>query len=137
MQEQEYKTLYTEGNQIIDNGSQFGTLEQVQTNFPDPNWVMTPLDELPENWHEMTIVNRQLVPATPEVIAERQALKLVAEAKDVEVRREQRYRAETDPIMVEVIEVYAMAHPECPMCVKWLEAKQVIKTAIPKPTTSA
>ncbi len=131
--EQYYQALYTEGNQIFENGTQFGTLEQIQANLPGDNYAIIPIGELPENWHEMTIVDKQLVPVTAEVIAERQALKLIQETEAVRTARELRYKSDTDPLMVYVVEEFAKANPDNEVCKAWLQAKATVKAQLPKP----
>ena len=131
--EQQYCTLVAENKTIRINGIFTSTLAQLQADFPNSNWAILPLDELPENWHEMTIVDKKLVPATPEVIAERQALKLTADTESVRVARESRYKSDTDPLMVSVIEEFAKANPDNEACKAWLSAKETVKAELPKP----
>jgi len=128
--EQEYQTLYTEDNQIIDNGTTFGTLEDVQQRFPDPNWVILPMDELPENWHDMTIVNRQLVPASKAVIAKRKALKLIADKERTRATKQARFANETDSLLFDAIEEFAKANPD--FFTTWLTAKAQIRDDVRK-----
>ena len=131
--EQKFYTLVAENNTIRINGTFTSTLEQLQADFAAPNWVIIPIDELPEDWHEMTIVNRQLVPATPEVIAERKALKLKQDTEAVRTARALRYKSDTDPLMIHVVEAFAKANPDNEACKAWLLAKATVKAQLPKP----
>ena len=131
--EKQYKLLYTKGNQIFDNGLMFDTLENLKANFHKPNWVIVPIDDLPENWHEMTIVNKELVAATPEVLAERKALKLAHDTEAVRTARELRYKSDADPLMIHVVEAFAEANPDNEACKAWLLAKATVKAKLPKP----
>ena len=132
-QEKEYYTLVAENNTIRINGIFTSTLEQLHIDFPEPNWAIIPIDDLPENWHEMTIVNKELVAATPEVVAERKALKLAHDTEAVRTARELRYKSDADPLMIPVVEAFAEANPDNEACKAWLLAKATVKAELPKP----
>lgn len=69
------------------------------------NWAIVPTDELPADFsvETYTIENGQLVPASPEVIAEREAAKRAAFNEAQRLKREADYRAMTDPLVLELI----------------------------------
>lgn len=95
----EYRIFYTEGNEIKDNGTRLGTLEILQNDFPGENWAIILVDEVPENWREMTIENGKLVQAFPKIIKQRQQIENEQKAA---LLREQRDRLlyETDKYMI-------------------------------------
>ena len=95
----EYRIFYTEGNLIKDNGIRLGTLEMLQNDFPDENWAIIPVEEVPDNWREMTIENRKLVTASAETIKQRQQ---VENEQKAALLREQRDKLlyETDKYML-------------------------------------
>ena len=95
----EYRIFYTEGNEIKDNGTRLGTLEILQNDFPGENWAIILVDEVPENWREMTIENGKLVQAFPKIIKQRQQIENEQKAA---LLREQRDRLlyETDKYML-------------------------------------
>lgn len=95
----EYRIFYTEGNEIKDNGTRLGTLEILQNDFPGENWAIILVDEVPENWQDMTIENGELVPALPGIIKQRQQ---VENEQKAALLREQRDKLlyETDKYML-------------------------------------
>lgn len=130
----EYRLLYIEGDDIKDNGTRWGMPEQLKADFPGPQWAIIPADEVPENWPDMSVVNGELVPASAEVQEARWTTRYAAELEAVRAARESRYRAETDELMQDAIEAYAVAHPNDPVFAVWLEAKNRIRRELPKPT---
>lgn len=131
-----YRLLYVEGDEIKDNGTRWGTLEQLRADFPGDDgrrWAIFPAEEVPENWPEMTIADGGLVAAPAEVLEARHGARQQAERETVRAARESRYRAETDALMYDAMEAYAMAHPEDPAFAAWLEAKDRIRQELPKP----
>lgn len=129
----EYRILYAEDGEIKDNGTRWGTWEMLKADFPGPEWAIIPADEVPENWREMTVVDGALVPAPTEVKEARRTARYAAELEAIRTTRESRYRAETDYLMQDAIEAYAMAHPEDPAFAAWLAAKERIRQELPKP----
>lgn len=99
------------------------------------NWLVIPNSVLPSDFsvETYTIVDGKLVPAPAEVLEARQAARLIAQAEEVRAARESRYRAETDTLMFDAIEAYALAHPDDPAFAAWLEAKDRIRQELPKP----
>lgn len=89
--------------------------------------------EIPQNWQDMTVENGELVPASDEVLAARETARQAAETEAVRSAREARYWAETDPMLFDAMEAYALAHPEDAAFADWLAAKEEIRAAIPKP----
>ena len=67
----EYRIFHVEENLIKDNGTRFGTMEMLQNDFPGENWAIIPVDEVPDNWQDMTIKNRNLVPSLLKIIKQR------------------------------------------------------------------
>lgn len=129
----EYRLLYIDGGEIKDNGSRWGTFEQIKADLPDPGWAIIPADEVPENWPDMTIVDGMPVAAPAEVLEARQKTRIIVEAETVRVARESRYQAETDALMYDAIEAYALAHSDDPAFAAWISAKDRIRQKLPKP----
>lgn len=79
--------------------------EPLDTDYGAGNWAIVPTDELPADFsvETYTIENGQLVPASPEVIAEREAAKRAAFNEAQRLKREAEYRATTDPRVLEII----------------------------------
>lgn len=131
----EYRLLYVENGEVRDNGIRWGTLEQLQSDFPgddERQWAMIPADGVSENWQEMTIEDGKLVPAPAEVLEARHVARQQAEAEAVRAARESRYRTETDALMYDAVEAYAIAHPDDPAFAAWLQAKNRIRRELPK-----
>lgn len=76
-----------------------------------PDYLIIPTAELPIDFSEetYTISDGQLVPASGDVIAQRQAAATIAYNEQQRVLRESEYRAVTDP---KVIELLADSTPE-------------------------
>lgn len=129
----EYRILYVEDDEIKNNGTRWDTLQQLQADFPGPEWAIIPVDEVPENWRDMTVVDGALVPASAEVIEARRVARLAQDTEAVRAARESRYRAETDALMLDAIEAYAAAHPDDSAFAEWLAAKERIRQELPKP----
>lgn len=129
----EYRILYSEGDEIKDNGTRWETFDQLREDFPGPRWAIIPVNEVPENWRDMTIVDGKLVSVSAEILEARKAARQAAELEAIRAARESRYRAETDPIMLDAIEAYAVAHPEDKTFASWLSAKNAIRAQLPKP----
>lgn len=75
------------------------------------NWLIAPMSELPSEFatdpraaqQTYTIENGELVKASPEVIAEREAAARAAYNEAQRLKREAEYRAVTDPRVLELI----------------------------------
>lgn len=95
----EYRIFYMDGNAIKDNGTRLGTLEMLENDFPGENWAIILADEVPENWQDMTIENGELVPASTEVMEQRQQIETEQKAFILRERRD-RLLYETDKYMI-------------------------------------
>lgn len=103
----EYQKYTLVDNQIIDGGTQWLSDADIA------NWLKdTALVEVGSeltNWEQMTIVDGELVKASADVIAQRQAAATEAYNEQQRRAREAEYRATTDPRVMELI---ADATPE-------------------------
>lgn len=110
----EYRIFYMDGNAIKDNGTRLGTLEMLQNDFTGENWAIIPVDEVPENWLEMTIENGELVPALPGIIKQRQQVEneqkaaLLREQRDKLLYETDKYMLPDYPITEEEREEYRL-----------------------------
>ena len=95
----EYRIFYAEKNLIKDNGTRFGTLKMLQNDFPGENWAIIPVEEVPDNWQEMTIENRKLVTASDEIMEQRQCIETEQKAALIRKQRD-RLLSETDKYMI-------------------------------------
>ena len=95
----EYRIFYAEENLIKDNGTRFGTLKMLQNDFPGENWAIIPVEEVPDNWQEMTIENRKLVTASDEITERRRQIEAGQKATILREKRNQ-LLSETDKYMV-------------------------------------
>ncbi len=95
----EYRIFYMDGNAIKDNGTRLGTLEMLENDFPGEDWAIILADEVPENWQDMTIENGELVPASTEVMEQRQQIETEQKAFILRERRD-RLLYETDKYMI-------------------------------------
>lgn len=136
IQPQEYRVLYTDGDNIVDNGKPTTTLAQLQADFPLPNWAFLLPNDVPENWQDMTIVDGALVLATAEVIETRRVTRLATDTEAANSNRKADYTLLTDPAWLEIQEDWARSQPDNPKCVAWIAKKDAIRLAHPKPTTT-
>lgn len=95
----EYRIFYAEENLIKDNGTRFGTLKMLQNDFPGENWAIIPVEEVPDNWQEMTIENRKLVTASDEITERRRQIEAGQKATILREKRNQ-LLSETDKYMI-------------------------------------
>lgn len=98
-----YARFSKEGDQIIDSGSLYGELSELRAEFG--NMVIVDPSDLPADFsiETYTIENGELVKASPEVIAEREAAARAAYNEAQRLKREAEYRATTDPRVLEII----------------------------------
>lgn len=107
-----YRVLRTIGTRVYDNQEYFGALENLQKDFPTSDgWLIVDPDELPSDFsvESYTLKDGELVRASADVIAEREAKAREAYNERQRALREAEYRATTDP---QVIELLADATPE-------------------------
>ena len=95
----EYRIFYAEKNLIKDNGTRFGTLKMLQNDFPGENWAIIPVEEVPDNWQELTIENRKFVTASDEITERRRQIEAGQKATILREKRNQ-LLSETDKYMV-------------------------------------
>ena len=95
----EYRIFYAEENLIKDNGTRFGTLKMLQNDFPGENWAIIPVEEVPDNWQELTIENRKLVTASDEITERRRQIEAGQKATILREKRNQ-LLSETDKYMI-------------------------------------
>lgn len=95
----EYRILYMDGNAIKDNGTRLGTSEMLETDFPDKNWVVIPVDEVPSNWRDMVVENRQLIPAPKKIMKIRKQTENARKSEALRIERDGKL-AETDKYMI-------------------------------------
>ena len=94
----EYRILYMEGIAIKDNGTRLGTLEMLETDFPDNRWVVMRIDKVPSNWRDMVVENRQLIPAPKEIMKIRKQTENARKTEALRIERDGKL-AETDKCM--------------------------------------
>lgn len=127
----EYAIFFQKGDAIHYNGTRTGAIEMLRTDFPAA--AIIPVEEVPENWPDMTVENGQLIPAPADVLEARREAENTQKTEAVRSAREARYRTETDPMLFDAMEAYAQAHPEEPAFADWLAAKNLIREELPKP----
>lgn len=108
-----------------------GYYSQLLLSFPE--WLVIPESELPDNWQDMIIQDGKLVDATPEVLSARQAAEYSAAIESVRKSRETQYRSESDALLFDAIEAFAIAHPEYTEFKEWIAKKDEIRNLLPKP----
>lgn len=128
---QKYTVFLMEGIRIVHNGTRYEPLEVLRADLPEA--AIIPVEEVPENWPDMTVENGQLVPAPADVLEARREAENARKAEAVRSARETRYRTETDPMLFDAMEAYSQAHPEEPAFADWLAAKNLIREELPKP----
>lgn len=93
---------YTEKEGVITDG---GT--QWLSNVDIANWpketALVEVGREPDNWQDMNVVNGELVRASAEVIASREAKAREAYNERQRALREAEYRAVTDPRVIEML----------------------------------
>lgn len=110
----EYRIFHVEENLIKDNGTRFGTMEMLQNDFPGENWAIIPVDEVPDNWQDMTIKNRNLVPSLLKIIKQRNQIEdeqkaiLLREQRDKLLYETDKYMISDYPITEEEREQYRL-----------------------------
>lgn len=122
-----YRVLRTIGTRVYDNQEYFGALENLQKDFPTSDgWLIVDPAELPADFsvETYTIVNGELVKASADVIAEREAKKREAYNEQQRLARQAEYRAVTDP---QVIEMLADTTPEIAALKEAIRAKYPYK----------
>lgn len=95
------------------------------------NWLITPTSDLPTDFSidNYTIENGQLVKASPEVIAERQRFKLLAQRESIRAERQRRYDGQ------EITSLYwnwVESSDEADKA-KWIAAKNQVRQELPYP----
>lgn len=128
-----YHVLKQDGVMIRYNSLVTGTKREVRELYPSSNWAIIEENALPNNWRDMSIQNGELVPATQEVLATRQTAEYSAAIEAVRKSREEQYRNESDALLFDAIEAFAVSHPEYTEFASWLEAKEAIRAENPKP----
>ena len=93
----EYAIFFVEGEELRDNGTRWGTLEMLRADFPDG--AVIPVEEVPENWPDMTVENGELIPAPAEVLEARREAEKVRKAEALRAERDGRL-AETDKYLI-------------------------------------
>lgn len=125
----EYRKYNLIGNQIADAGTEWMSEKDVALWEQIKDYALIEVGKEPSNLKELTIENGQLVPATPEVIAERQRLKLLTQREAIRAERQRIYDSEAiSSLYWNWIESSDEVDKQL-----WIEAKNQVRQELPYP----